>query len=144
MGVSERPYKTYTVTVPSDPSRLGQVERLAGRVARELAFSEDEADSLAIAVTEAVNNAMHHGNKLDKRKKVRVYFELFANRTVVHVIDEGQGFDPGKLQDPLRPENVLKESGRGIFILRALMDDVRFCFSHAGTEVILVKRRRDQ
>lgn len=140
--MSERPYKSYSIAIPSDPNRIGQVERLAERVARELGFGDDDADSLSIAVTEAVNNAMHHGNKLDRKKKVRVRFELFADMATVHVSDEGQGFDPSKLQDPLRPENVLKDSGRGIFILRALMDDVRFCFSPAGTEVILVKRRR--
>ncbi len=142
--MSERPYKTYTLAIPSDPRRIAQVERLAEKVACELGFGEDDADSLSIAVTEAVNNAMHHGNKLDRKKKVRVHFELFANMAMVHVIDEGQGFDPATLQDPLRPENVLKDSGRGIFILRALMDDVQFCFSPKGTEVILVKRKSGQ
>lgn len=139
--MAERPLKTYDIAVPSDPNRIADVERLAERVARELAFSEDDADSLSIAVTEAVNNAIHHGNKLDKHKKVRVRFELFKGMTRVHVSDEGEGFDPRMLADPLRPENVLKDSGRGIFILRALMDEVQFCCSPLGTEVILVKRK---
>lgn len=139
--MKERPHKTYAIAVPSDPAHIAEVERLAERVAHELGFAEDDADSLSIAVTEAVNNAMHHGNKLDKKKKVQVRFELFGERVVVHVSDEGQGFDPAKLQDPLQPENVLKDSGRGIFILRALMDEVQFCFSPTGTEVVLVKRK---
>jgi serine/threonine-protein kinase RsbW len=97
---------------------------------------------MAIAVTEAVNNAIKHGNKADPKKKVRIHFELFDDSIVVKVADEGRGFDPDRLRDPLDPENILRESGRGIFILRALMDDVSFCFSDSGTEVTLVKKKK--
>jgi len=130
------------MTIPSEQDKLREVEMLAERVATLMHFSAEERDSLAIAVTEAVNNAIIHGNRRDKRRKVYIGFSLDQEQVTVRVRDEGQGFNPGLLRNPLEPENVLRENGRGIFILRALMDEVRFEFSRGGTEVIMVKKKR--
>lgn len=132
----------FTLTIPSEQGKLQEVEMLAEKVAALMHFNSEERDSLAIAVTEAVNNAIIHGNRRDKRRKVCICFSLDKEQVTVHVRDEGQGFDPSLLRNPLEPENVLRENGRGIFILRALMDEVHFDFSEGGTEVIMVKKKR--
>ncbi len=133
--------KVYEMEIPSIPDKIRKVEQLAEKVARKMGFNQDEMDSLAIAVTEAVNNAIHHGNNADAKKKVHIRLETEGDTLTVRVKDEGEGFDPKKLRDPLRPENLLKESGRGIFILRTLMDKVSFSFSSGGTEIIMVKKK---
>ena len=98
-------------------------------------FSKDQQDNLSIAVTEAVGNAIVHGNKKDINKKVHILFKLKKDQVDVRVKDEGKGFDPDTLDNPLNPENIMKENGRGIFILKALVDDVSFDFSPSGTTI---------
>lgn len=97
--------------------------------------SEDQRDNLSIAVTEAVGNAIVHGNKKDPNKKVEIIFEIQNDQIQISVVDEGSGFNLEQLADPLDPDNVMKESGRGIFILKTLMDDVDFTFSAKGTTI---------
>ncbi|MFQ5865603.1 MAG: ATP-binding protein [bacterium] len=132
----------FEVTIPSRLEEIETVEKLAERAADEMKFNDEEKDSLAIAVTEAVNNAIIHGNKKDIKKKVHIKFVLQANKLIITVKDEGKGFDPNSVSDPLAPENLLKESGRGIFILSTLMDDVKFNFEKDGTEIQLIKEKR--
>lgn len=130
------------MSIPSSLDEITTVEKFAEKAADKMKFGEEEKDSLAIAVTEAVNNAIIHGNKQDKNKKVHIKFEFKDNRLIVRVRDEGKGFNPQKISDPLAPENLLKESGRGIFILSSLMDDVQFNFGKNGTEICLIKERK--
>lgn len=132
----------FQITIPSLLEKIQEVEVFAEKIAQRIDFSEEEKDSLAIAVTEAVSNAIIHGNRKDKKKKVQVRFSLTDNSITVYIKDEGEGFDPEKISNPLEPENILRESGRGIFILKALMDEVEFDFSGKGTEVKMVKRRK--
>jgi serine/threonine-protein kinase RsbW len=119
----------------SDMKVLSKVERLSSEIARHLKLPEDMRDNLSIAVTEAVGNAIVHGNKCDPAKKVEVTFTIEPSRIRVAVRDEGGGFNPKTLSNPLDPENLMKESGRGIFILKTLMDEVHFSFSNSGTTV---------
>ena len=121
-------------------SELPTVEELAETVADEAGLTGEDKDNLAIAVTEAVINAIIHGNKKEESKKVYIDFDVSKKKIKISVRDEGNGFDPDKLSDPLAPENILKESGRGIFILRSLMDKVDFLFSSLGTKVIMTKK----
>ncbi len=134
--------KTFEMTIPSSLEYIESVEKLAEKAANAMKFSEEEKDSLAIAVTEAVNNAIIHGNKQNKNKKVFISFQLEDKRLMVSIVDQGKGFNPKNLSDPLAPENLLKESGRGIFILSTLMDDVRFEFRGNGTEVVMTKEKK--
>ena len=127
------------LTIPSTLEKIADVELYVDKVTQKMGFSEDERDNLAIAVSEAVTNAILHGNKKDRRKKVTIRFRLSADKVTVYVKDEGEGFDPGQLKNPLDPENILKETGRGIFILKSIMDEVDFDFSKGGTEVKIVK-----
>jgi serine/threonine-protein kinase RsbW len=126
--------------IPSNLELLCQVEMLTETVAKSMDFSDDEKDNLAIAVTEAVGNAIVHGNKKDSKKKVFITFWLTPKEVKVRVRDQGKGFDPEKLSNPLDPENVMKESGRGIFILKALMDEVEF--SDGGTVISFVMKKK--
>ncbi|MFQ5640858.1 MAG: ATP-binding protein [bacterium] len=130
------------MTIPSNLDNIEAVEKLAERAAEYMKFREAERDNLAIAVTEAVNNAILHGNKKNPDKKVWIKFTFEKSRLLVSIRDEGKGFNPDKLSDPLAPENLLKESGRGIFILSTLMDDVKFSFAKGGTEIKMVKERK--
>ena len=94
-----------------------------------------------IAVREAVANAIKHGNAQDPGKKVHVEAELDGADLVIRVEDEGAGFNPGAIEDPLAPENLLRPGGRGIFYMRSLMDKVEYRFgAGGGTEVVLQKR----
>ncbi len=129
--------------IPSEPEQIQKVERKAEELARKAGFSEDEMDNLAIAVTEVVANAIFHGNKGDRSKKVYIKFILQGKEIQIHVRDEGKGFAPDELANPLAPENILKESGRGIFIVKTLMDNVRYQFTPEGTEVILTIKGSD-
>lgn len=96
----------------------------------------------AMALREAVANAIKHGNKLNPEKRVFVEMELEDGRELrLNVEDEGEGFDPSQLSDPRAPENLLKESGRGVFYIRHFMDEVRFSRgASGGTKVELVKK----
>ena len=134
--------KKFSLAFPSQVEYIEQVEALTEKACAYAKFSEDEKDSMAIAVTEAANNAILHGNKKDQNKNV--HFDITATADTVRVVirDEGDGFNPQKIENPLEPQNLLKESGRGVFIVRSLMDEVSFDFSKGGTEITLVKTRK--
>jgi serine/threonine-protein kinase RsbW len=93
-----------------------------------------------MAVREAMINAVLHGNAYDTAKRVNLSFEQHDQELIVTITDEGKGFVPEEVPDPLAPENLLKESGRGIFLMRAFMDEVRFRKLNPGTEITLIKR----
>lgn len=131
--------KTFDLEIMSDTKYLTRVEKLSEEVASYAQMDESDSDDLGIVTTELVNNAIHHGNKSDPSKKVRVTFSVSSDKIIVRIKDQGEGFNPEKLKDPLAPENLLSESGRGIFLIRALMDSLDFTFHPDGTETIAVK-----
>lgn len=120
---------------------VDEAERAAAQAALRAGFGEDEAQRISMAVREITVNAVMHGNGYDRAKKVRVEFLVSRQDFVVSICDEGSGFDPSSLADPLAPENLLRQSGRGIFLARAFMDEVDVQPSSMGTSVRLVKRR---
>ncbi len=85
---------------------------------------------------------MLHGNAYDSTKQVVASFETLNNDLVIRIADQGKGLDPDTLPDPLAPENLLRGSGRGIFLIRSFMDDVQFRQLHPGTELTLIKHLR--
>ncbi|MDP6776522.1 MAG: ATP-binding protein [Candidatus Latescibacteria bacterium] len=129
-----------TLEVPSCAESLSEVVLATGTVAAELRLDEAEGEELAIAVTEAVNNAIHHGNGGVRRKPVLIRFEVEGQHLSVRVCDRGAGFDPASVPDPLLEENMLNPSGRGLLVMQSMMDKVWFQFSEDGTEVMLLKR----
>jgi serine/threonine-protein kinase RsbW len=136
------PDKNFQLVLASKTEAIEEIERLAADAAVLADFSQEEQDSLAIAVTEIANNAIVHGNKRDAGKKVFVNIAVNGGEVRMTVRDQGVGFDPDKLSNPLDPENLLRESGRGVFIVRSLMDEVLYDFSQGGTEVTIIKRRK--
>ena len=101
----------------------------------------DVPQSFSVPDREAVINAILHGNKKDPAKQVHVDFELNDEALRIKIADEGAGLDPDTVPDPLAPENILRSSGRGIFLMRAIMDEVHFHQLNPGTEIELIKHR---
>lgn len=92
---------------------------------------------MLVAITEAVNNAIIHGNGLDPEKPVTIDVTATAHRATIIIRDAGQGFNPNNVPDPRLPENLMREGGRGVFLIRHLADDVEFVVSGPGMSVIL-------
>jgi serine/threonine-protein kinase RsbW len=108
---------------------------------QRLELGDDDRHWIGLAVREAVANAIKHGNGSDPGKQVEVEVRVDGDEVQVAVRDEGPGFDPAAVADPLAPENLLRPGGRGIFYMRSLMDKVEYRFgSGGGTEVVLHKR----
>ena len=126
-------------TLDSTLETVDKSEQAATEVATETGFGEDEVLQIAMAVREAAVNAVLHGNAYDPEKKVRLEFERTGHDLVITIRDQGRGLDLAKVPDPLAPENLLKTSGRGIFLIRSFMDAVEIHPSQTGTEIKLIK-----
>ncbi|MBZ5571847.1 MAG: ATP-binding protein [Acidobacteriia bacterium] len=126
-------------TLDSTLETVDSAEQTAGRIAVEAGFGEDEVMQISMAVREAAVNAVLHGNAYDPGKKVKLEFETTGGDLVITIRDQGKGLDPAKIPDPLAPENLMKTSGRGIFLIRSFMDEVQIYPSLTGTEIKLVK-----
>lgn len=121
------------IQLPSVISSIGVVESLIDTAATELAFNEDVYGNVLIAVTEAVNNAIIHGNMQNENAFISVQV-LKNNADFCFVVtDKGVGFDYNNLPDPTAPENIEKENGRGVFLMKSLADEINF--NEAGNEV---------
>jgi serine/threonine-protein kinase RsbW len=129
------------VKFESDLKKLEQAEDIVHRVCASLGFDEEEQHKIGMAVHESMINAIWHGNRNDKSKHVWLRFDVLPDRLEIRVRDEGAGFELKRVPDPLEEDNLLKISGRGIFLIRSFMDDFRVeKAAGQGTEVVLVKR----
>jgi serine/threonine-protein kinase RsbW len=115
------------------------VEDAAEELAVEAGLDEDQRFHIAMAVREATINAVLHGNEYDPARYIDVSLENTGEDLKICIADEGKGFDPEKVPDPLKEENILRGTGRGIFLIRSLMDELHFRQLHPGTELTLVK-----
>ena len=136
---------TIRLEFPSHFDMLDLVQVLSDHVGQVWSLHEDSMHWVGVAVRESVINAIKHGNDEDETKRVLVEFQLHPiatpTRLTVRVVDQGTGFDPEAVADPLAPENLLKSSGRGIFFMRGFMDDLRLVpLPGGGTEVRMVKK----
>jgi serine/threonine-protein kinase RsbW len=123
---------------------LDFVQLVSDHLCRRVGFDEDSMHWVGVAVRESVINAIKHGNQHDQRKMVYVDFSSTiepAGELTISVCDEGEGFEADEIADPLAPENMLKSSGRGIFLMRSFMDDVALRRRpEGGMEVRMTKR----
>ncbi len=136
-----RPECQFHLALGSRFENIELVQVVLDESLRRLACDDDTRYWVGIAVREAVANAIKHGNHLDPGKKVEIDLRVEGEDLVISVLDEGNGFDPGRVADPLEPENLLKPDGRGIFYMGKFMDGVEYRFREGGgTEVTLRKR----
>jgi serine/threonine-protein kinase RsbW len=123
---------------------LDFVQVVSDHVSRSVGLDDDASHWVGVAIRESVINAIKHGNRNDSSKRVFVEFETDRSESpglLIRVRDEGEGFDPETVADPLAPENLLKSSGRGIFLIRNFMDDVQLQRApEGGMEIRMVKR----
>jgi serine/threonine-protein kinase RsbW len=124
---------------------LDFVQVVSDYIGRMSGLDDDSLHWVSVAVRECVVNAIKHGNRNDESKRVIVEFSPVPphdpEELVIRVEDEGEGFDPEEIADPLAPENILKSSGRGIFLIRNFMDDVQLQRGkHRGMEIRMVKK----
>jgi serine/threonine-protein kinase RsbW len=119
---------------------VDRAEELAVKLAETAGVDEDDLMKIGMAVRESMVNAVVHGNRYNADKKVRFSIATEPERFTIQIADEGEGFDFESVPDPLAPENLLKPSGRGIFLMRSLMDEFQIRhLSSGGIEVTLVK-----
>src|SRR3954453_1215046 len=126
-------------TLDSTLETVNSAEATASQLASEAGFADEDVMKIAMAVREAAVNAVLHGNAYDPGKKVELEFERTSSDLVITIRDQGKGMDMTRIPDPLAPENLLKTSGRGIFLIRSFMDDVKIHPSSTGTEIKLIK-----
>lgn len=131
------PQTVFRMTLSSVPKNIGRVEGFLKKVDRTVHFDEIQLHKLMVSLTEAVNNAIIHGNRSTAALKVMVRCEILPGWLLLTVTDQGKGFSLKKLRNPLDDENLLKESGRGVFLMRTLMDKVEFEPQDQGMQVRL-------
>lgn len=130
----------YQLEIESNPNNLLTVEEFVNYFARDVNLDEDRIPGLLLAVTEATTNAIIHGNKSDESKSVVITVKVEENKLIISIKDQGPGFDPSSIPDPTHPDNLLKDSGRGLYLMRIYMDDLQYRHSEDGTETILIMR----
>lgn len=133
--------KNFTLVLKSNRSEIRKFEEFLEMANKDFNLAMEKFINLQIACSEALVNAIVHGNKEDESKKVHT--NIFYNEIImtVRIKDEGTGFNIDALPDPTSNENLLKESGRGIFIIRSLVDEFKCNSSESGTEFVLTVRK---
>lgn len=129
------------LSIGSDLEQVDLVGIVIQSTLEQIGVESDQSHWLVMSVREAVINAILHGNREDSTKRVLVEVDLEGQDFVVRIEDEGEGFDPDSLPDPTAPENLLRPSGRGIFMMRQFADSIEYSFpSKRGTVVTMRKR----
>ncbi|OQY72214.1 MAG: hypothetical protein B6D44_10725 [Ignavibacteriales bacterium UTCHB2] len=127
----------YYLEIESTPNNLITVEEFVNYFSVELGLDQEKINGLLLSVTEATTNAIIHGNKNNKLKLVRISVYVENSTLTIKIKDEGKGFDPKIVPDPTDPENLLKDSGRGLYLMRIYMDGLSYNYTPEGTETIL-------
>jgi len=128
------------VTLETALDSVDLAEEIALRIAGEAGFDEDDCHKIGMSVREAVINAYSYGNRQERGRKIGLTLELEHQKLVVHVLDEGMNFSLADVPDPLAEENLLRTSGRGIFLMRAFMDEFHVQRGPGGgTELVMSK-----
>lgn len=130
------------IVLPSEKTSITKIEPVLSEIKKEHNIPDENFYNIMIAVTEAVNNAIIHGNKQNPNKKVN--FSIEANEQLINITieDQGEGFNPNELEDCLKPENLLKDGGRGVFIIKELMDSVQIQNTGNGTKLKMTYKHK--
>jgi len=133
--------KHLEVTLETQVESVNLAEEMCLRLAEAAGFGEDECYRIGMSVREGVINAFHYGNKEKPDKKIHLAVDLTPEKMIIHVADEGTGFVLKDVPDPLAEENLLSTSGRGIFLMRAFMDEFDVVKAQTGgAEIVMSKR----
>ncbi len=114
------------IIIYSEVKNLRIVEKELDEISSELGLSADNYGKIMVSAMEAVNNAIVHGNKSDSSKRVIIDIRHYRKKLMISVEDEGPGFKPKEIPDPTRPENIEKFTGRGVFLMSKLADNIEF------------------
>jgi serine/threonine-protein kinase RsbW len=135
------PPKRAEITLETQIESVDLAEDIALRVAAAAGFSEDDCHRIGMSVREAVINAHNYGNQGQKEKKIRLIIELDPEKLTLRVQDQGSGFDPASVPNPCQEENLLRTSGRGLFLMKAFMDEMEIHRTpQGGTDLVMSKR----
>ena len=129
--------RIFEKVVQSDPGLLPELEEFIIGIAEKYNLDKNKFNNLVLSFSEAVSNSIVHGNKLDKSKKVFIKVIVDGEKMIISIKDEGNGFDLKSVPDPTKPENLLKDSGRGIHIMKSFVDNLHYNFTSTGTVVVL-------
>jgi serine/threonine-protein kinase RsbW len=133
--------KHLEVILDTHVESVNLAEEMCLRVAEAVGFNEDECYRIGMSVREGVINAFHYGNQEKPTKKIHLALDLTQEKMIIHVMDEGKGFKLADVPDPLAEENLLSTSGRGIFLMKAFMDEFDVVSGRTGgAEIIMSKK----
>ena len=125
------------VVIPSEPSEARRVQDRIERLLQEHLANDHDVFSIKLALEEALVNAIKHGNQYDRGKSVEVAYEIYPDRFVVRITDQGTGFDPADVPDPTAVENLERPCGRGLMLMRHYMTEVNY--NASGNSVHMTK-----
>lgn len=133
--------KHLEITLETQVESVNLAEEMCLRVAEAAGFGEDDCYKIGMSVREGVINAFHYGNQERPEKKIYLAVDLTVDKMIIHVLDEGTGFSLANVPDPLAEENLLSTSGRGIFLMRAFMDEFDVVAGRTGgAEIVMAKK----
>jgi len=133
--------KHLEITLETQVESVNLAEEMCLRVAEAAGFGEDDCYRIGMSVREGVINAFHYGNQERPDKKIHLALDITPEKLIIHVLDEGQGFTLADVPDPLAEENLLSTSGRGIFLMRAFMDEFDVVLGRTGgAEIVMSKK----
>ncbi|HEV2194497.1 MAG TPA: ATP-binding protein [Candidatus Acidoferrum sp.] len=133
--------KHLEITLETQVESVNLAEEMCLRVAEAAGFGEDDCYRIGMSVREGVINAFHYGNQERPEKKIHLALDITAEKLIIHVLDEGIGFTLADVPDPLAEENLLSTSGRGIFLMRAFMDEFDVVQGRTGgAEIVMSKK----
>jgi len=121
--------------IPSNPENIRSLEKIVEDIARDFELSPKIKCNLLVSLTEAVNNAIIHGNRADEQKKVKIHFKQQASTLSVVVEDEGEGFDPQQVPDPTNETHIQMCGGRGVYLMKELSDEIHFSRNGSCVEI---------
>lgn len=136
--------KFFKLILKSTPKEISKVEPFLKKMNKYIDFEEIQFHNLLVATTEAVNNSITHGNLRDPKKLVEITVAASTTSIEIHIFDEGKGINLENIPDPLDEKNLLRENGRGIFLMQQFMDSVKFKHSATGSEVIMKLKKKTQ
>jgi len=129
--------KEFIREIPSNPELIPEIEEYIIDIASKENLDAELLNNLALSVSEAIANSIVHGNQSDPTKKVIIKILINEEFLKISFLDEGKGFDPDSIPDPTEPENIFKDHGRGLYIMRNFLTNLSYNFTESGTETVL-------